>query len=390
MNYIQSPLPTHFFLLEDANKYGSDAAIILYHLRTNIERNQNLEEFFKQETYWCSTSIDALLSTFPYFQNRFKIQRLIKKLIDECAIVDGNFNKNRSDQTKWYALQTAVSLNEQNSTLECADLNNETIKNTPEQNTKNTLETSENLNEHNCTLECADLNNAMCKSTHSHNITYLETIDRVESAQERDNNNGFGLKEFVERFNQIPNDTNKVDIADEAKVYRWPNKIKAILDKSTRAEVEAVFAKIENNHYLLGQAASNKGIFWSLNIGWLTLPDNWQKVANDSFAKHDKQKDKPQAKAAPALDYTRLWEQYKTFKNAPPVIEAVNKFIKDSRLAQMIIDDGGHDKLCHYLASYLRQLVKDGAPIDIHQIEHKLLAPFNEYRAPKAKKAGQS
>lgn len=387
MNNFNPHIPTHACLVDDAINYGAESALLLYHIKYILQRNEHAEQHLFDDIYWYRIEKEELLRQFPYFKNRQKIERLLANLVKNGILMCKNHNENQSDQTKWYGLHTAETLNAQNRALQCSDvgIGNEYIN--AELDPLNSAKPAENLNAQNRAMQCPEVSDAMPTSGHSH-ICNIESIDRVESARVRDNNNGFGLKEFVERFNQIPNSSNKVELADETKIFRWPNKVKAILDKSTRDEVEAVFAKIENNHYLLGQSASNKGIFWALNIGWLTMPDNWEKIADDGFAKHDKQKDKPEAKASPALDYTRLWKQYQTFKSAPPVVKAINKFIEDSRFAQMIIDDGGHDKLCHHLSNYLRLLVKDGAPIDIHQIEYKLLAPFREYRKPKVKTGG--
>ncbi|MCJ8322754.1 MAG: hypothetical protein HRU29_01605 [Rhizobiales bacterium] len=387
MNYLNTPLPTHYFLVEDAAKHGVEAAVILHHFKVNIERNQNLNEFFIEETYWCSTKIDALLGQFPYFKNRHKIERLIKKLVNECAIVDGNHNNNRSDQTKWYALQTAINLNAQNRALECADLREDSQPNNHEQTQNNSPNVAENLNAQKHALQCADVSIPMRGSEHSHNITNIESIDRVESAQVRDNN-GFGLKEFVERFNCIPNGNNKVEKADEVKIFRYPAKVMEILENNDRAEIEAVFSKIENNHYLLGQTASKKGVVWELNIGWLTAPKNWESIASGGYDKHVTSKTKSTEKPAQILDYSVKWSQFQKLKNIEPVLLAVTNFIPESRLAQAIVEDGQEDKLYYYLGTYFRQPVRSGAPIITRQIEYQLLVPFSEYRKPKATTGG--
>lgn len=93
----------HSFSVDVAEKYGIQAAILLYNLAFWIEKNNADERHLYDGNVWTYSSIAAMEKLFPYMSERV-IRYSIQKLIDEGIIVDGNYNKSTYDRTKWYAL----------------------------------------------------------------------------------------------------------------------------------------------------------------------------------------------------------------------------------------------------------------------------------------------
>jgi hypothetical protein len=93
----------HHFDIEIAKEYGVDVAIFLdslsFWLRKNIANNHN----FYDGRFWTYNSQRALSSLFPYW-SRQNLRTILKKCFDAELIVEGVYNKNNYDQTKWYSL----------------------------------------------------------------------------------------------------------------------------------------------------------------------------------------------------------------------------------------------------------------------------------------------
>jgi len=97
----------HSFLIEDAEKYGVDAAVILYNIRywlTHEYRNVGKDRCKNIDGYvWTFNSAKAFAEQFTYFSSN-KIQKILKKLENDGAIICGNFNQKGYDRTKWYTM----------------------------------------------------------------------------------------------------------------------------------------------------------------------------------------------------------------------------------------------------------------------------------------------
>ncbi len=93
----------HVFNIEDANKYGVDAAIILHNLKFWLDHNKANGTHINDGYVWSYNSARAFADLFPYWSSN-KIQKTLKKLENEGVIIVGNYNKMNYDKTKWYTL----------------------------------------------------------------------------------------------------------------------------------------------------------------------------------------------------------------------------------------------------------------------------------------------
>lgn len=93
----------HAFNIEDAKKYGVDAAIIIHNIRFWIDHNKANSKHIHDGYVWTYNSARAFSDLFPYWSGN-KIQKLLKKLENDGVIITGNYNKSPYDKTKWYTL----------------------------------------------------------------------------------------------------------------------------------------------------------------------------------------------------------------------------------------------------------------------------------------------
>lgn len=93
----------HGFDICLAEKYGVEEAILIHHFQHWIMINKRMGQNKKEGKTWTYQSQDWMLAHFPYWKNRKKIERLIKRLVSLDVIITGNFNKSSYDRTTWYA-----------------------------------------------------------------------------------------------------------------------------------------------------------------------------------------------------------------------------------------------------------------------------------------------
>ena len=91
----------------DAQKYGVDGAVMLYHVRYWVAKNEANENNLHEGRYWTYNSTKAFAKLFPFYSAR-KIGRILSKLEDDGALVSGNFNGNLYDRTKWFTLANPI------------------------------------------------------------------------------------------------------------------------------------------------------------------------------------------------------------------------------------------------------------------------------------------
>lgn len=96
-------MQVHSFDTSDAEKYGVIEATILYNIKFWIEKNKANEKHFYDNKYWTYNSIAAFKELFPYLSIR-QLRTALDKLQKMGAIVVGNYNTSKLNQTKWYAL----------------------------------------------------------------------------------------------------------------------------------------------------------------------------------------------------------------------------------------------------------------------------------------------
>lgn len=86
-----------------AKDVGADAATIFHNILFWIRKNQANGVHFHDGHYWTYNSMNAFEKLFPHLS--FKVVRTsLAKLERSEYVITGNFNKNKYDKTKWYAL----------------------------------------------------------------------------------------------------------------------------------------------------------------------------------------------------------------------------------------------------------------------------------------------
>ena len=122
------------FNSEIAIKYGVDGAIMIENLHFWISKNKANEKHFYDGRYWTYNSLKAFEKLFPFWSSR-QIERILRNLINQGAIITGNYNKIPYDRTKWYALTESVISIYANGEIEerkCVNENNETVEPIPD------------------------------------------------------------------------------------------------------------------------------------------------------------------------------------------------------------------------------------------------------------------
>ena len=122
------------FNSEIAIKYGVDGAIMIENLHFWISKNKANEKHFYDGRYWTYNSLKAFEKLFPFWSSR-QIERILRNLINQGAIITGNYNKIPYDRTKWYALTESVISIYANGEIEerkCVNENTETVEPIPD------------------------------------------------------------------------------------------------------------------------------------------------------------------------------------------------------------------------------------------------------------------
>lgn len=132
----------HHFCTQIAKEYGIEEAILLHNFFYWLSKNAANEKHFHDGLYWFYNSKKALVDLFPYM-NETKIFRSIKNLEERGLVVKGDYNTDKWDRTKWYAItkkgleymqSMGYSLDSfsalwQNDTIECVKMNNGACQN---------------------------------------------------------------------------------------------------------------------------------------------------------------------------------------------------------------------------------------------------------------------
>lgn len=122
----------HHFNVEEAKKYGIEAAILIYNIRFWILKNKANKTNFINGKYWTFNSAKAFSELFPYMSSQ-KIARELRKLEYLGLIESDVLSENKYDKTKWYTLKNDLLSNEksnvQNENIDYSKLNNGVLKN---------------------------------------------------------------------------------------------------------------------------------------------------------------------------------------------------------------------------------------------------------------------
>ena len=93
----------HYFFPELAKLYGVDEAIMLNHFIYWISNNSMNGNNYQKGRFWTFNPVKKFTEYFPYWSES-QIARIIKSLIKQGVLIDGNYNRHLYDRTKWYAL----------------------------------------------------------------------------------------------------------------------------------------------------------------------------------------------------------------------------------------------------------------------------------------------
>lgn len=92
------------FSVNFAKKYGLEEAILLQNIIFWIAKNKVNGKHHYDGRTWTYNSIKAFTELFPFWSER-QIRRILKSLIQQGALITGNYNKLPFDRTLWYALK---------------------------------------------------------------------------------------------------------------------------------------------------------------------------------------------------------------------------------------------------------------------------------------------
>lgn len=95
------------FNLEAARRYGVDGAVLLQGMAAWITKNRANERHFHDGRWWTYNSQEALTRLFPFWTRR-QIQRIVKALNEEGALLLGQYSDGLTARTTWYSLSDDV------------------------------------------------------------------------------------------------------------------------------------------------------------------------------------------------------------------------------------------------------------------------------------------
>jgi hypothetical protein len=98
----------HSFEVEDAIKFGQEEALVLHAVRFWIAKNEASQKNYHDGRYWTYNTYDSWAIIFPYWTKK-QVERIVKSLIAQGALITGNYNDSPYDKTTWYALNDRFS-----------------------------------------------------------------------------------------------------------------------------------------------------------------------------------------------------------------------------------------------------------------------------------------
>jgi len=93
----------HSFDIHLAKEIGLEESIMMKHFIFWISKNKHNKINNHEGRTWSYNSVSAFDGLFPYFTKK-QIRRILKSLLDQGLIIEGNYNKAKYDRTKWYAI----------------------------------------------------------------------------------------------------------------------------------------------------------------------------------------------------------------------------------------------------------------------------------------------
>jgi len=93
----------HHFVTAVASEVGVEAAVILYNLAYWCDKNRRNGTHYHDGLHWTYNSTRAFTEQLPYM-SRGKVDRAIARLEEHGLILISNYNEDRLDRTRWYAV----------------------------------------------------------------------------------------------------------------------------------------------------------------------------------------------------------------------------------------------------------------------------------------------
>ena len=95
-------MASHYFEVEDAERFGILPAVLLTNIRYWVSKNAANEKHFYDGEYWTYNSVQAFSALFPYATTK-QIRKALDDLVSFGEIKTGCFNVNPYDRTKWFS-----------------------------------------------------------------------------------------------------------------------------------------------------------------------------------------------------------------------------------------------------------------------------------------------
>lgn len=94
-------MAVYSFDTEDAKRFGQEEAVLLFNIRYWVAKNKANGKHFYEGRYWTYNSMEAYQELFDFWTPK-QIRRILESLKKQGATLEGNFNENPYDRTKWY------------------------------------------------------------------------------------------------------------------------------------------------------------------------------------------------------------------------------------------------------------------------------------------------
>lgn len=105
----------HSFDVELAKQLGIAEALIFKHISYWVEENRKKNKYYFEGKYWTYNTIQAFCDKFSYLTG-YEVKKAINTLLKEEYILEGNYNHNKMNRTRWFTVgepKNAICRNQQ-------------------------------------------------------------------------------------------------------------------------------------------------------------------------------------------------------------------------------------------------------------------------------------
>ncbi|NQZ81989.1 MAG: hypothetical protein HRT52_13320 [Colwellia sp.] len=107
---------THYFDIEDANRYGIEQAIFLNYFRVGLRENKAHNIHIYDNYVWVNYTEHALSILFPYI-NIEKINHILQSMVENGLLKTGNYSKNNNQYSRWFSTEEFCLFNNINNPI---------------------------------------------------------------------------------------------------------------------------------------------------------------------------------------------------------------------------------------------------------------------------------